>query len=49
MTAAFRDGVDPLTDDALGRPYRSFDDGKRPAVVGDDLHGAALGRDRRRC
>ncbi len=37
MTAVFRDGVDPLTDDALGRPYRSFDDGKRHAVVGFDL------------
>ena len=37
MTAVFRDGVDPLTDDALGRPYRSFDDGKRHAVVGYDL------------
>ena len=29
-------GVDPLTDDALGPPYRSFDDGKRHAVVGSD-------------
>ena len=37
MTAVFRDGVDPLTDDALGRPYRRFDDGKRHAVVGYDL------------
>ncbi|MCG2802174.1 MAG: relaxase domain-containing protein [Cellulomonas sp.] len=37
MTAVFRDGVDPLTDDALGRPYRDFDDGKRHAVVGYDL------------
>ncbi len=37
MTAVFRDGVDPLTDDALGRPYRVFDDGKRHAVVGFDL------------
>lgn len=37
MTAVFRDGVDPLTDDGLGRPYRSFDDGKRHAVVGYDL------------
>lgn len=31
MTAVFRDGVDPLTDDALGRPYSRFDDGKRHA------------------
>lgn len=37
MTAVFRDGVDPLTDDGLGRPYRSFDNGKRHAVVGYDL------------
>jgi conjugative relaxase-like TrwC/TraI family protein len=37
MTAVFRDGVDPLTDDALGWPYREFDDGKRHAVVGYDL------------
>lgn len=37
MTAVFRDGVDPLTDDALGRPYGRFDDGKRHAVVGFDL------------
>jgi conjugative relaxase-like TrwC/TraI family protein len=37
MTAVFRDGVDPLTDDALGRPYPRFDDGKRHAVVGYDL------------
>ncbi len=37
MTAVFRDGIDPLTDDGLGRPYRSFDDGKRHAVVGYDL------------
>jgi conjugative relaxase-like TrwC/TraI family protein len=37
MTAVFRNGVDPLTDDALGRHYRSFDDGKRHAVVGYDL------------
>ncbi|MDO8106399.1 MobF family relaxase [Isoptericola sp. b441] len=37
MTAVFRDGVDPLTDDALGRPYGRFDDGKRHAVVGYDL------------
>ncbi len=37
MTAVFRDGVDPLTDDALGRPYSRFDDGKRHAVVGYDL------------
>jgi conjugative relaxase-like TrwC/TraI family protein len=37
MTAVFRDGVDPLTDDALGRPYSRFDDGKRHAVVGFDL------------
>src|SRR5665648_219128 len=34
MTAVFRDGVDPLTDDALGRPYPRFDDGKRHGVVG---------------
>ncbi len=37
MTAVFRDGVDPLTDDALGRPYSRFNDGKRHAVVGYDL------------
>jgi conjugative relaxase-like TrwC/TraI family protein len=37
MTAVFRDGVDPLTDDGLGRRHRSFDDGKRRAVVGYDL------------
>ncbi|WP_370524031.1 relaxase domain-containing protein [Cellulomonas sp. APG4] len=37
MTAVFRDGVDPLMDDALGRPYSRFDDGKRHAVVGFDL------------
>ena len=37
MTAVFRDGVDPLTDDALGRSYRSFNDGKRHAVVGYGL------------
>src|SRR5665648_259389 len=37
MTAVFRDGVDPLTDDALGRPYPRFDDGRRHAVVGYDL------------
>src|SRR5665648_623471 len=37
MTAVFRDGVDPLTDDALGRPYRRFDDGPRHAAVGYDL------------
>ena len=37
MTAVFRDGVDPLTDDALGRSYSRFDDGKRHAVVGFDL------------
>ena len=37
MTAVFRDGVDPLTDDPLGRPYRQFDDGKHHAVVGFDL------------
>src|SRR5665648_336135 len=37
MTAVFRDGVDPLIDDALGRPFRRFDDGKRHAVVGYDL------------
>jgi len=37
MTAVFRDGVDPLTDDALGRPYPRFDDAKRHAVVGYDL------------
>src|SRR5665811_366939 len=37
MTAVFRDGVDPLTDDAQGRPYARFDDGKRHAVVGYDL------------
>lgn len=37
MTAVFRDGVDPLTDDALGRPHSRFDDGKRHAVVGYDL------------
>ncbi|HEY3548528.1 MAG TPA: MobF family relaxase [Propionicimonas sp.] len=37
MTAVFRDGHDPVTDDGLGRPYRSFDDGHRHAVVGYDL------------
>jgi len=37
MTAVFRDGVDPLTDDALGRPYPRFDDERRHAVVGYDL------------
>jgi len=37
MTAVFRDGVDPLTEGALGRPYPRFDDGKRHAVVGYDL------------
>src|SRR5665647_1903974 len=37
MTAVFRDGVDPLSDDALSRPYPRFDDGKRHAVVGYDL------------
>lgn len=37
MTAVFRDGVDPLSNDALGRAYRTFDDGKRHAVVGYDL------------
>jgi len=37
MTAVFRDDVDPLTDDALGRHHRAFDDGKRHAVVGYDL------------
>lgn len=37
MTAVCRDGVDPLTDDALGRPYGRFDDGKRHAVVGYDV------------
>jgi len=37
MTAVFRDGVDPLTNDALGRPYPRFDDGKRHAVVGYNL------------
>ncbi|WP_353848684.1 MobF family relaxase [Cellulomonas sp.] len=37
MTAVFRDGVDPLTDDALGPPYSRFDDGRRHAVVGFDL------------
>lgn len=37
MTAVFRDGVDPLTDEALGRPYSRLDDGKRHAVVGFDL------------
>lgn len=37
MTAVFRDGVDPLTDDPLGRPHSRFDDGKRQAVVGFDL------------
>lgn len=36
MTAVFRDGLDPLTDDALGRAYSRFDDGKRHAVVGYD-------------
>src|SRR5665648_997873 len=37
MTAVFRDGVDPLTDDALGRPYPRFDTTQRRAVVGYDL------------
>ncbi len=37
MTAVFRDGVDPRADDALGRPYSRFDDGKRHAVVGFDM------------
>src|SRR5665648_1150173 len=37
MTAVFRDGVDPLTDDALGRPYPRFDTTERRAVVGYDL------------
>src|SRR5665648_790887 len=37
MTAVFRDGVDPLTDDALGRPYPRFGDGRRPPVGGYDL------------
>ena len=37
MTAVFRDGMNPLTDDALGRPYPRFDDAKRHAVVGYDL------------
>ncbi|EYR65282.1 conjugal transfer protein [Actinotalea ferrariae CF5-4] len=37
MTAVFRDGLDPLTEDALGRAYSRFDDGKRHAVVGYDL------------
>jgi conjugative relaxase-like TrwC/TraI family protein len=37
MTAVFRDGRDPLTDDALGRPYGSTQDGHRHAVVGYDL------------
>ena len=37
MTAVFRNGMDPLTDDALGRAYRSLDDGTRHAVVGYDL------------
>ncbi len=37
MTAVFRDGVDPLTDDVLGRPFRAAVDGHRHAVVGYDL------------
>ncbi|WP_225755201.1 MobF family relaxase [Actinotalea sp. Marseille-Q4924] len=37
MTALFRDGHDPLTDDSLGRAYSRGDDGKRRAVVGYDL------------
>lgn len=37
MTAVFRDGIYPLTDDALGRPSREFDDGKHHAVIGYDL------------
>lgn len=37
MTAVFRDGMDPLTDDALGHPCRALYDGKRHAVVGYDL------------
>ena len=36
MTAVFRDGVDLVTDDALGRPYSRCDDAKRRAVVGHD-------------
>ncbi len=36
MMALLRDGVDLLTDDALGRPSSRFDDGKRHAVVGYD-------------
>ncbi|EYR62448.1 hypothetical protein N866_08485 [Actinotalea ferrariae CF5-4] len=37
ITALFRDGRDPLTDDALGRGYSRSDDGRRRAVVGYDL------------
>lgn len=37
MTALFRDGHDPLTDNAPGRGYSRGDDGKRRAVVGYDL------------
>ena len=37
MTAVFRDGHDPGTDDALGRPYPRFDTTQRHAVVGYDL------------
>src|SRR5665648_794972 len=37
MTAVFRDGHDPGTGDALGRPYPRFDTTERRAVVGYDL------------
>jgi len=37
MTAVFRDGHDPATGDALGRPYPRFDTTERRAVVGFDL------------
>src|SRR5674476_1541424 len=39
MTAVFRDGVDPLTDDALGRPYPRFDTTERRAVVSKRGYG----------
>src|SRR5665648_356612 len=37
MAAVFRDGVDPVTGAALGRPYPRFDTAERRAVVGYDL------------
>src|SRR5665647_858431 len=37
MAAVFRDGHDPVTGAALGRPYPRFDTTERRAVVGYDL------------